>query len=400
MAKGPLFIGTFTGKIGNVVGYNLKLSNDKVVQATRVYQPNVANPKTELQAIQRMKVAPAVNFYRQLSRILDNAWQGQRYGNRSRQFFMSLAMKQVTGIPFIPKGDKGFYPGEYPVSQGSLISLAVTAISSNLLTTSLISGGVTGTWGEVSQGLVNKNFGVKNGDKLTFIFVGVNGLGDYVPAFSYVILDTSSTDAASDVIAASNLSFTGAVDANLQVGVLNAVDGIVAGAVILSRMDENSGTTWQRSTSYMFCTEAYKELLMGIVAYQSAVMSYMDSENISSDWYLNEGITGAPITVGGGGNSGSNISVVSVANLQVPSRFFVAIATMSDGTKRAYRSNSQPSYVVRLVNSTLYIFENSSGVRVEANETNLEAIQGVDSDVTGWIVTNAAAEPDGESPEP
>ena len=99
MAKGPLFISTFTGKIGNVVGYNLKLSNDKVVQATRVYQPNVANPKTEPQAIQRMKLAPAVNFYRQLSRILDNAWQGQKYGNRSRQYFMSLALKQVIGIP-------------------------------------------------------------------------------------------------------------------------------------------------------------------------------------------------------------------------------------------------------------------------------------------------------------
>lgn len=396
MAKGALFISTFQGKLGNIVGYTLKDSNDKVVQATRVYQPNVANPKTEPQAIQRMKLAPAVNFYRQLSRILDNAWQGQRYGNRSRQFFMSLAMKQSTGIPFIIKGDKRFYPGEYQVSQGSLVSVVVSAIATDLLTTSLISGGLTGTWGAVSQGIINKNFGIKNGDKLTFIFIGKNSFDEYVPAFSYVILDTTSTSTAESIIASSNLSFTGAVDAPLQVGVINAVSNIVAGAVIVSRLDNVSGTTWQRSNSTIFCTDEYKEIMMGVSAYQAAISSYTEDTGVSSNWYLNQGITGDASVYYPGGNSGSNLTIVSVSNIYFThssAQVRVAVAVMSDGTHRALRSNSSPTNIVRLENNAYF------NTGLSATTTVLTEIQETDPLVSGWLVVNTSPNDENEQPE-
>lgn len=383
MGKGPLFLNVMRGKVGNVVGYALKNSNNKEKQAFRAYVAQVSNPKTEPQAIQRLKLAPAVNFYRQLSRILDNAWQGQRYGNESRQHFMSLSMKQSTGIPFILKGDKRFYPGEYPVAEGSLVRLSVTAIASNLLTTSIVSPGVTGTWGEFSQGLINKNFGIQNGDKLTFIFAGQNSQGDYIPAYSYVILDTSNESTAADIILSSNLSFAGAADAQLQVGVVNAVSDIVAGAVILSRLDTTSGVKWLRSNSVMFCTEAYKEVMMGPAAYQAALVSYMSTESLQSDWYLNAGVTGASGVSNSGGNSGSNLQVVSYENMSVAGYFTeVAIATMSDGTKRAYRSNSSPSYLVR-----------RDGIdwvarQEHATEQALTYIKEAIPEVTGWIVVN------------
>lgn len=387
MAKGPLFIAPISGKVGNVVAYTLKNSNNKETQAVRAYVSDVANPKTEPQAIQRLKMAPAVNFYRLLGQILDNAWQGQRYGNLSRQYFMSQAMTQSTGIPFIVKGDKRFYPGEYPVAQGSLVRQSVTAISANLLTTSLVSPGVSGTWGEFSQGLINKNFGIKDGDKLTFIFVGTTALGEYLPAYSYVILDTSNDTPAADILASSNLSFSGAADAQLQVGVVNAVSGIVAGAVILSRLDTTSGVKWLRSNSVMFCSDSYKEVLMGAEAYQAAIISYMSSENIQSDWYLNAGISGSYNWVGPGGNSGSNLEVVSVANITVTLAegagvTDVAIATMSDGTHRAYRSNTSPSYLMKIANGILGAY---GGARVASAE-NLAIIQEADELVTGWIV--------------
>lgn len=384
MAKGNAFIGIVSGKIGDTVGFRVANSNDKVVQGWRPYQSKVTNPKTEPQAIQRLKMAPALNFYRQLAQVLDNAWQGQRYGTKSRQYFMSLAMKQSTGIPFIVKGDKRFYPGEYPVAQGSLIRVSVSGISDNLLTTSIVSPGISGTWGEVSQGLINKNFGVKDGDKLTFIFVGQNSQGDYVPAYSYVILDTTSTSTAADVLAGSNLSFAGAADAALTVGVVNAVSGIVAGAAILSRLDTVGSTTWLRSNSVMFVSDAYKEVMMSVSAYSAALASYMSNENFSSDWYLNAGITGSAASFGPGGNSGSNLHVVSISNVTIDSGR-VAIALMSDGTKRAYRSNATPSYLMYYEEGDLIARTSENFL---ANSANLLLIQAVDDGVTGYIAAN------------
>lgn len=383
MAKGNAFIGVVSGKIGSTVGFKISNPADKEVQGWRPYQPKVNNPRTEPQAIQRLKMAPALNFYRLLAQVLDNAWQGQRYGDISRRYFMSQAMTQSTGIPFIVKGDKRFYPGEYPVAQGSLVRQSVTAIADNLLTTSLVSPGVSGTWGEFSQGLINKNFGVKDGDKLTFIFVGTTALGEYLPAYSYVILDTTNTTAAADIIASSNLSFTGAADAQLQIGVVNAVSDIVAGAVILSRLDTSTGAKWLRSNSVMFCSESYKEVLMGSDAYQAAIVSYMDSEDFSSDWYLNAGISGNYHWVGPGGNSGSNLTVVSISNISVQfsesNTSNVAIATMSDGTHRAYRSNASPSKILAYNNGEWSIIGN-------ATDANLLKIKTADALVEGWIV--------------
>lgn len=386
MAKGNAFIGVVSGKIGSTVGFKISNPADKEVQGWRPYQPKVSNPRTEPQAIQRLKMAPALNFYRQLSQILDNAWQGQRYGVRSNRYFMSLAMTQSTGIPFIVKGDKRFYPGEYQVSQGSLVRLDVTAIADNLLTTSLVSPGVTGTWGEFSQGLINLNFGIKDGDKLTFIFVGTSALGEYIPAYSYVILDTTNTTAATDILASSNLSFAGAANAPLQIGVVNAVTDIVAGAVILSRLDTASGVKWLRSNSVMFCTEAYKEQRMSAAAYQAALLSYMDSMSVQSDWYLNAGISGSYGWVGPGGNSGSNLTVVSIANINISSGL-VAIATMSDGTHRAYRSNTSPSYMVYLNDNVLTASSSESKL---ADDENMARIQREDTLVTGWIVVSTS----------
>ena len=390
MAKGNSFIGLVTGKLGDIVGYRIANSADKVTQGWRPYIATVANPQTEAQSIQRLKMAPAVNFYRALGTVLNNAWQGQKYGTQSRNYFMSVAMRQTTGIPFITKGDKRFYPGEYQVAQGSLARQSVTAIADNLLTTSLISPGVTGSWGEFSQGLINRNFGIKNGDKLTFIFVGTNSVGEYLPAYSYVILDTTNTTAATEILASSNLSFTGAADAVLQVGVVNAVTNIVAGAVILSRLDTSAGTSWLRSNSRMFVTETYKELLMSTGAYQAAMASYMKAENVSSDWYLNAGINSSMTWVGPGGNSGSNLTVISVENRYITGTGWslnVGIATMSDGTLRAARSNSDPSYICS------YTGGQYSAAGSIANDTNFGRIKTEIPEVTGWLVVNATGTP-------
>lgn len=60
MAKGSLFVGSGSGKVGNLV-----LANTKQGQITKAYQPNVSNPKSTAQMLQRAKFADAVKFFKQ-----------------------------------------------------------------------------------------------------------------------------------------------------------------------------------------------------------------------------------------------------------------------------------------------------------------------------------------------
>lgn len=59
MSKGSMWWGNATGKVGQTV-----LSVLKGQQIARAYQPNVGNPKTEAQMLQRAKFATAVKFYK------------------------------------------------------------------------------------------------------------------------------------------------------------------------------------------------------------------------------------------------------------------------------------------------------------------------------------------------
>lgn len=306
MAKATGLTGNFKGKVGNIVGYQLKNSNNKVTLGVRTYVAEVSNPKTELQAIQRMKMAPAINFYRQLQEILDNAWQGTKYGTKSRQYFMSLAMKQSTGIPFIVKGDKKFYPGEYPVAVGSIPSVAVTEIATRIVKTSLLCEDTPTDFGNLSQKLITGNTFLRNGDKVTIILCAKNTLGEHVPMYVSFNLDKDSTSAVTDVIKSSEMSVqisNGKVTISLD---STAYTQATAAAVIISRLDTTGITPqWQRSNATMFCSEDYKSDMMGAEKYAAAIASYMASGNYSSDWYLNIGLTGStPTTDSGGDDNG------------------------------------------------------------------------------------------------
>lgn len=307
MAKATGLTGNFKGKVGNIVGYQLKNSNNKVTLGVRTYVAEVSNPKTELQAIQRMKMAPAINFYRQLQEILDNAWQGTKYGTKSRQYFMSLAMKQSTGIPFIVKGDKKFYPGEYPVAIGSIPTANVTNITNKVFKTSIILSENGEDFGDLSRVLLRENLSLRNGDKLTFIFVCKNSNGEYIPYYVSCNLNIESTESIADVISDDILQILN-MDGVLTVSVgLAGITEVDAAAVIISRLDTTGVTPqWQRSNANMFCSDTYKADMMGAEKYAAAIASYMASGNYSSDWYLNIGLTGSTPTTntGNGGGTG------------------------------------------------------------------------------------------------
>ena len=309
MAKATGLTGNFKGKVGNIVGYQLKNSNNKVTLGVRTYVAEVSNPKTELQAIQRMKMAPAINFYRQLQEILDNAWQGTKYGTKSRQYFMSLAMKQSTGIPFLVKGDKKFYPGEYPVAVGSIPSVQVITFNSATFMTSISLSATAEDLGELSTKLIEANANIKNGDKLTFITVKKLETGEFMPSYGSINLDIESDDSMQNVLPSSITSLV--AQSGRLVCTANILNGeeLVAAAVIISRLDTTGVTPqWQRSNSKMWCSGTYKTDMMGAEKYAAAIASYMTSSNYSSDWYLNIGLTGSTPTndSGNGGGGGGD----------------------------------------------------------------------------------------------
>lgn len=387
MAKALSFVGNFKGKIGNLVGYQLRNSNNAVTQGIRAYVAEVSNPKTEPQAIQRMKMAPAVNFYRQLSSILDNAWQGQKYGTRSRQYFMGLAMRQVSGIPFLPKGEKRFFPGTYPVAQGALPTVSVTQIiGTGLMQTSLNLSFGGDRWGSFSQELINRNFGIKDGDRITIIQVVKTDLNEYIPSYSWFRVNTQSDERVVTVLTNSKMVYG---DDNDKLWLKINFEGqgvIVAGACIVSRLVITGRyPQWLRSNSDMFCDSSYLATMMSTAAYEAAIATYLNNTEYSSDWYLNLGLTSQS---NGQAAGDSNLQIVSVDIIYVntlPEPSNVAICTMSDGTLKAARSSDVNGYVCKY-SSGRYLY---STLNV-ANPSNLQKIQAIRSSVDGWVTVVAS----------
>lgn len=403
MAKGA-FNGVLRGKMGNTVFYKIKNSNDKEKQGLRPYVAKVSNPKTESQATQRMKMTAATNFYRMMSQVLNNAYQSEKYGTRSRDKFMSLAMQQALGIPFIDKGDNKFYPGEYQISSGSLLEVSVTEIddssASQSVTTSLLFGdeNVEGnmTHAQFSQQLINNNFGLLDHDRLTFISFFQNETGTYSPIYTYIVLDTNDTSTTLQQITASQkISFDRTSQGNLDFFFPSVKSGnkCVGAAVIVSRAPSSVAASWLRSNATVVVTDAYKDVLMSTDRFNAAIETYTKStEVLSSDWYLNLGIYTNP---NGSAMSGS-LSITGVANKSYSyngSTQQVAIISLSDGTKRAGRYEG---YVVK-VNGSAY-----QKTSVEASTAVLNVIKGVDSDVTNWYnvptVTSAGGDDDIDRP--
>lgn len=374
-------MGLWTGKKGSSVFYKLANSNNNINQGIREYQAVVSNPQTENQAVQRMKMTAAVNFYRQLSRILNNSYQGVEYGQKSMQAFMSRAMAVSSGFPFVAKGDKGFYPGNYEISSGSLPKVGVIVTTEGIQSTLLLAEDGQQSFGEWSQAVINANFGILNGDRITVIAVVQTSSG-FAPWYSYVVLDTSSQDSMNSIRETTNI-FIDSVGVGddfwatfTPVAFTADPSFIVAAAIIVSRAPSTANSSWQRSTSEMQLSNIYMSRYMGTDRFNEVLPTYTGSASIlGSNWYLNLGIYGnandseqqGAVTV----QSQTNISVtISGTSRQV------IIFTMSDGTKRA---GSYDGHLVYQSGSNYYYLAVTS-----ANAAALTAIQGADSAVTGW----------------
>ena len=271
MAKGTGLIGNFRGKVGNMVGYNLKDSNNKQTQGVRVYQPIVKNPKTYAQAEQRAKLAPINATYRALKPIIDRGQEGKPYGNKSRLAWLSIAMKEFSGAWF-EKSEVPGYPAIVNITRGSLpfspdmsdTDREVVFRVTGLATTDK-------TLGAVSTKIIAKYPVLQNGDQLTF--VGTYGTGEAISArFDSIVLNTESTDALPSWLT---------IPAENKLQAFNSTNNCNAATVIVSR-ESNTGQHL-RSTNGLSMTEGYDGERLEDDAKENAIKSYM-AGSATSDW--------------------------------------------------------------------------------------------------------------------
>lgn len=271
MAKGIGLIGNFRGKVGNMVGYNLKDSNNKQTQGVRVYQPVVKNPKTYGQAQQRAKLAPVNVTYRALKGIIDRGQESKRYGNKSRLAWLKDALKAFDGGWF-EKGAVITAPALVPLTKGSLPNLFPVANTADncVITFATAAAEAPATIGDLSTAIKANFPQVEDGDQITFVDIHSTANGIEVSVES-IVIDTTSTASIPAVFTAATGSLTYAPNgANMA-----------AGAIILSR--EGDAGQHLRSTTAIQQAKGYDADLLADAAQEAATKSYM-AGSITSDW--------------------------------------------------------------------------------------------------------------------
>lgn len=275
----------FVGRFANAVGYKARDGKGDGFDALRAHVATVANPQTLAQMSQRMKLTPVQNFYRGLQGLLNHSWQGVKYKNPSRLHFYSQAMRALStyGVPYVPKGDRTFVPWSFPVSSGSIaVDTKATSVDGGSAAFGMLFSGSASTWGEYSQGLIEQNPGLKNGDQLTLLMVISTPDGNFIPLYNRINVDIASESSNAEAQQGNTVYINGN---ELMVEGLGQND-VAAAAIIVSRL-ENS--VWQRSNSVMAVTPAVKSLYNSSNAFNTMLESYRKQNNSSSDWYLNDG---------------------------------------------------------------------------------------------------------------
>lgn len=271
MAKGIGLIGNFRGKVGNMVGYNLKDSNNKQTQGVRVYQPVVKNPKTYGQAQQRAKLAPVNVTYRALKGIIDRGQESKRYGNKSRLAWLKNALKAFDGGWF-KKGAVITAPALVPLTKGSLPNLFPVANTADncVITFATAAAEAPATIGDLSTAIKANFPQVEDGDQITFVDIHSTANGIEVSVGS-IVIDTTSTASIPAAFTAATGSLTYAPNgANMA-----------AGAIILSR--EGDAGQHLRSTTAIQQAKGYDADLLADAAQEAATKSYM-AGSTTSDW--------------------------------------------------------------------------------------------------------------------
>lgn len=167
MAKGNMFIGNGSGKVGNLV-----VATRAGEQITRVYQPRVANPKSYSQMLQRAKFANAVKFYKKaVQNFFKFAFEDKKKAESDYNAFMR---HNVMNSTLLVKGnvDDAYFPalGRWQMSSGSLPN-AFSIEKTPYAEFAFVNDGIkaNATIGDISSALIGQGF--HTGDIVTFVLI-------------------------------------------------------------------------------------------------------------------------------------------------------------------------------------------------------------------------------------
>ena len=166
MAKGNMFIGNGSGKVGNLV-----VATRAGEQITRVYQPRVANPKSYQQMLQRAKFANAVKFYKKaVQNFFKFAFEDKK---KSESDYNAFMRHNIMNSTLLIKGnvDDAFFPalGRWAMSSGSLPNaFDIERTESGF---AFFNNGIkaNATIGDISSVLLSQGF--HTGDIITFVLI-------------------------------------------------------------------------------------------------------------------------------------------------------------------------------------------------------------------------------------
>lgn len=287
MAKGSA-MGLWKGKKGSSVFYRIANSNNKEVQGIREYNPSPTNPQSNAQASQRLKMQAAQRVFGALGSILRRSWQGVKYGQRSYQKFLTLALSMEEGYPYEVKDDYRAAPGRYQISSGTLLPVETYYGDIDRHYTSLVAAdqdpqSASGFQGviepttsvqAISSELIAGNTQLQEGDQLTFVACVCSaasfGADDLLEArymwyYGSFVLDTSATAGSfvSQALINDVFQVLGARDDDnilrLAIEPVSNSNTLVASAVIVSRLQDSASSLYMRSPSYLFVPDAVVE---------------------------------------------------------------------------------------------------------------------------------------------
>ena len=288
MAKSKSFYGL---RRGSTKSMTYSVLNGQQITKDRVVE--VRNPKTAGQAVQRMKLAPAQKFYDAFAEVLNHSWQGVEFGNKSRQHFMSEAMKQ-NGGPYVIKGFPALIPGTYPIANGSLAKVNITDfVTAETITTDVYVGSAQLTTAAAwINAILAFNAGFEEGDKISFICVMYNArTGAYSPMKKQLIMkDTLAADESDDRNDLAD-AFGQSADNYLTIAIdegpfIGNNAQVCAMGIIHSR---GEGASAKRSEARMSISDTEYGKYYSQAAYEVALQSYQSDGGVpvSDDWYLN-----------------------------------------------------------------------------------------------------------------
>lgn len=340
MAKYNLMLGTATASVGDVT-----LMRRQGKQVSRVRIRTIGNPKTYGQAFQRAAMANITKFYAPLAVVLEKSWEGQSKAG-SYSAFIKKNVELARKSPYLAKKGADFMPMPYYLSMGTL-----TPVNAEIDTTKnvLFIDGVnptTQTLGAFSTAFMANNPSAKNGDQITLLAFVKNEDG-YTPVWCRFYLDSASAVSLDTILTGFKTVNTGTEQNPVySFQPVNVADGIVAGAIILSRWENGK---WRRSPEQLDCALSIDNLLRSQTYKDACIESFRTSADANpSDVYLNgQEFAQGTINTALAGGSATNVFVGDILEVYIAALgAFMYMAKDEENNKYLFRNalNTSTAY--------------------------------------------------------